>query len=75
VARFETGATANFSLAVTHAVRGADGTYESKTEWYGVVARGPALADLVEKIIKKGQMVFVEGQLERESCEGTLVRS
>jgi single-strand DNA-binding protein len=67
VARFDQGgAAANFSLAVSHAVKRPDGTVESKTDWYNVVARGPAMADIVEKVIKKGQMVWVEGQIERK---------
>ena len=68
VARFEQGgAAANFSLAVSHAVKRPDGTVESKTDWYNVVARGSGICDIVEKVVKKGQLVWVEGQLERKS--------
>jgi single-strand DNA-binding protein len=70
VARFDQGAAANFSLAVTHAAKRPDGTVESKTDWYNVVARGTAICDIVEKVIKKGQLVWVEGQIERKSAKG-----
>ncbi len=66
VVRFEEGAVATFSLATSHPVKTASGTYEPKTEWYSIVAKGSVLCDSVEKAIRQGQMVWVEGPIERE---------
>ena len=62
---------AQFSLATT--VKGytsRDGkTYPDRTEWHRLVAwRG--LAEIVEKFVKKGNRLYVEGELRYNEYEG-----
>jgi single-strand DNA-binding protein len=58
---------ATFSLATSRAWNDAAGTKQEKTEWHRCVAwnsKGSALADIVEKYVKKGDKLFVEGRIE-----------
>ena len=64
---------ANFSVATSRAWTGRDGTQQEKTEWHRIVAwdneRGPKLADIAERFLKKGDRVYVEGEIEYRSYE------
>lgn len=58
---------ARFSLATTESYK-KDGQKVDQTEWHNIVAwRG--LADIVEKIIHKGSLVYLEGKLKSRSWE------
>jgi single-strand DNA-binding protein len=50
-----------------------DGENQEKTEWHRVVlwdnAKGAKLADLAESYMKKGDKVYIEGQIEYRSWE------
>ena len=37
--------------------------YKDKTEWHRIVAFGDGLVDIVEKYVKKGSQVYLEGEL------------
>ena len=67
------GRVANFSVATSRSWTGRDGTQQEKTEWHRIVAwdneRGPKLADLAERFLKKGERVYVEGEIEYRSYE------
>lgn len=53
---------ATLRLATTERYRSRSGENTEKTEWHSVVAwRG--LADIVEKYVKKGTQLYVEGRL------------
>lgn len=66
------GRVAEFSLATSRqwADAGAQGGRQEKTEWHRCIAwngrngAGMGLADVVEKYVKKGDKVFVEGSIE-----------
>jgi single-strand DNA-binding protein len=62
------GRVATFSLATTRQWTGQDGNKQEKTEWHRIVAwdnaRGAKLADVVEKYVKKGDKLYVEGRIE-----------
>jgi single-strand DNA-binding protein len=64
---------ANFSVATSRGWTGRDGTPQEKTEWHRIVAwdneRGPKLADVAERFLKKGDKVYVEGEIEYRSYE------
>jgi hypothetical protein len=60
------GIAAQFSLATSNVVKRQDGSLESKTEWFLAVSRNQVVAETLEKIIKKGMMVYVEGPIECE---------
>lgn len=59
---------ATFSLATSRSWTGQDGNKQEKTEWHRCVvwnsARGSGLADVVEKYVRKGEKVYVEGEIE-----------
>ena len=59
---------ATFSLATSRAWNDQTGTKQEKTEWHRCVAWnakvGQQLADIIEKYVKKGDKVYVEGRIE-----------
>jgi single-strand DNA-binding protein len=69
------GRVATFSLATSRSWAGQGGEKQEKTEWHRCVAwnagratgagdKGMGLADVVEKYVKKGDKVYVEGAIE-----------
>ncbi|MEI6766722.1 MAG: single-stranded DNA-binding protein [Bacteroidota bacterium] len=59
---------ATFSLATTESFKGKDGQRIDQTEWHSIVLwRG--LAEVAEKYLKKGQLVYIEGKLKTRSWE------
>jgi single-strand DNA-binding protein len=59
---------AQFSLATSRNWTDQSGAKQEKTEWHRCVvwnnARGSGLADVVEKYVRKGEKVYVEGEIE-----------
>ncbi|TAD84168.1 MAG: single-stranded DNA-binding protein [Bacteroidetes bacterium] len=61
-------AVAKFTLATTESYKDKTGRLVSQTEWHTVVLwRG--LADLAQKYLHKGSLVYVEGRLKTRSWE------
>jgi single-strand DNA-binding protein len=64
---------ANFSLATSRDWATEGGQRQEKTEWHKIVvwnnARGTGLVDVVEKYLKKGDRVYIEGRIEYRSYE------
>ncbi|OJX48206.1 MAG: hypothetical protein BGO78_13115 [Chloroflexi bacterium 44-23] len=58
----------NFSLAVDHRWRAADGTPQHETDWFQVESWG-RLADICQKYAHKGQLVYLEGRLKTDRYE------
>ena len=63
------GRVATFSLATTRTWSGNSGDRQEKTEWHRCVVwntgtKGQGLADVVEKYVKKGDKLYVEGRIE-----------
>lgn len=63
------GRVAEFSLATTRTWNGPSGDRQEKTEWHRCVAwnaRGPGsgLADIIERYVRKGDRLYVEGSIE-----------
>lgn len=70
VRHLENGATvANFSMATSETYKDrTTGERREQTEWHNVVLwRG--LAEVAEKYVKKGDMIYVEGKLKTRSWE------
>ena len=69
------GRVANFSLATSRQWSGQGGDKQEKTEWHRIVAwnntkgGGTGLADVVEKYVKKGDKLYVEGRIEYRSWQ------
>ena len=59
---------ATLSVATSRQWKNASGEDQEKTEWHRVVlwnnARGNGLADVAERYCKKGDRVYVEGNIE-----------
>ena len=58
---------ATFSLATSRTWNSASGERQEKTEWHRCVVwntKGSQLADIVEKYVKKGDKLYVEGRIE-----------
>jgi single-strand DNA-binding protein len=59
---------ATLSLATSRQWKGADGQKQEKTQWHRVICWnnkvGQQLADVAEKYAKKGDKVYVEGEIE-----------
>ena len=63
------GKVANFSLATSRTWNDQSGTKQEKTEWHRCVVwnagkTGSGLADVVERYVKKGEKIYVEGEIE-----------
>ena len=56
-------AIANLSLAVSEKYKDKQGQPKEKTEWINVVFFGK-LAEIVEKYVDKGQLLYVEGKFK-----------
>lgn len=59
---------ANFSLATSEKFKNRSGEEVESTEWHRVVAYGKT-AQLIEKYIKKGDKLYIEGKLKTRSWE------
>ena len=58
---------ASFSLATGRTWNDASGAKQEKTEWHKCIVwnnKASTLADVVEKFVKKGERVYVEGEIE-----------
>ena len=53
---------ARFNLAVTENKKNANGEWVSDTQWFPIIAWGP-IADRVEKNVKKGKRIAIDGSL------------
>ena len=54
---------ANFNLATTEKWKDKNGDKQEKTEWHRVVVWG-ATADVLQKYVVKGDMIYIEGKLQ-----------
>ncbi|MBC7920772.1 MAG: single-stranded DNA-binding protein [Ferruginibacter sp.] len=59
---------AKFTLATTEAYRDRNGQRVENTEWHHVEFWGP-VTEVIEKYLKKGSQVYVEGKLRTRSYE------
>ncbi len=58
---------ASFSLATSRSWNNQQGDKQEKTEWHKCVvwnSKGSQLADIVEKYVKKGDKLYIEGRIE-----------
>jgi single-strand DNA-binding protein len=65
---FENGKKATFSLATSEKYKDREGKSVEKTEWHNIVFWGPVV-DVIEKYVKKGKQVYIEGKLSNRSYE------
>lgn len=61
-------AVAKFPLATTETFKDKNGKLNSQTEWHTIVLwRG--LAELAQRFLKKGSLVYIEGRLKTRTWE------
>ena len=60
---------ATFSLATTERYRDRSGELRENTEWHDIVAWRQA-ADIVERFVRKGTQLYIEGRLRTRSFVG-----
>jgi len=61
-------AIANLTVATTESWNSKDGDRQDKTEWHRCVVFGK-LAEVIEKYLKKGSKVYLEGKLQTRKWE------
>jgi single-strand DNA-binding protein len=61
-------AVANFPIATTESFRDKNGNKNEQTEWHQIVL-WRKLAEVAEKYLRKGQMVYLEGKIRSRSWE------
>lgn len=59
---------ATFSIATTERYKDRAGNQQEKTEWHNIVA-WRKLADIIERYVKKGSSIYVEGKLTTRSWD------
>lgn len=59
---------ANFSIATSEYYKDRNGERQESTEWHNIVA-WRQLAEISEKFLHKGKLVFIEGKLRTRSWE------
>ena len=61
-------AVANFNIATNESWRDSNGELQDKTEWHRCVMFGKT-AELAGELLKKGQLVYLEGKLQTRNWE------
>lgn len=70
VRHFEEGrAVASFSIATSESYKDKGGEFRESTDWHNIVVWRSGLVGVVEKYLKKGNKVYVEGKLKTRSYE------
>jgi len=70
VRHFEEGrAVASFSIATSESYKDKNGELRENTDWHNVVVWRSGLVGVVEKYLKKGNKVYLEGKLKTRSYE------
>lgn len=69
IQNFDKGALlAKFPLATTETFKDKNGQRQDKTEWHNIVIWG-TLAEVAQKYLRKGMMVYVEGRIQSRQYE------
>ena len=61
---------ATFSLATSESWKNKNGEKQEKVQWHNVVIFSEGLVNVIEKYIKKGTKLFVEGSLQNRKWTG-----
>lgn len=62
---------ANFSIATSDQWRDKEsGERRERTEWHRIVVYNEGLADVVERFVKKGSKLYIEGKLRTRKWQG-----
>ena len=64
---------ANFSVATSEKYKDRNGQKQEKTQWHRVTA-WRQLAEIIQKYVKKGILVYIEGRIEYREYESDGVK-
>jgi len=60
---------AKFSIATSESYKDKNGERVDQTEWHNISVWRPGLVGIVEKYVKKGDKIYIEGKLRTRSWE------
>lgn len=63
------GKVANFSLATSESWRDQSGEWQERTQWHEIVVWNEGTVKYVQNNVRKGDMIYVEGQIETRKWE------
>ena len=61
---------ATFSLATSEKWKNKNGEQQEKVQWHNIVVFSEGLVGIIEKYVKKGSKLFVEGSLQTRKWTG-----
>lgn len=59
----------NFTLATNEAFKDKNGERQAKTEWHRITVWNEFLVDLINKYVRKGSKLYIEGKLHYKQYE------
>ncbi len=62
---------ANFSLATSESWKDRNGEKKEQTEWHKIVVYGDKLPEIIEKYVKKGTKLYIEGSIRSRKYQDT----
>lgn len=63
------GKVANFNLATSESWKDRNGEKQERTQWHRVVVWVEGLIKVIERYVSKGDLIYIEGQLETRKWE------
>lgn len=69
IKQFDNGSVANFSLATNETYKDRNGEKVQRTEWHNIRIGIPSLVDIVQKYVKKGDPIYLEGKIRTREYE------
>lgn len=63
------GIVAEFSLATTDKWKNKEGEWQEETQWHNIKATNKYVAARIEKYLKKGMQVYVQGKIKYRSWD------
>jgi single-strand DNA-binding protein len=64
------GKVVNLRLATSERYKDREGNQQERTEWHSVAIFNERLGEVAEKYLRKGNEVYIEGQLETRKWQG-----
>ncbi len=64
------GKVVNLRVATSERYKDREGNQQERTEWHAVAIFNERLGDVAERYLKKGSLVYLEGQLETRKWQG-----
>ena len=63
------GRVANFSVATSKSWKDRDGNKKEKTTWHNVACFNDNLCGIIERYLKKGSRVYIQGEIQKRDWE------